>query len=320
MKFRTEIETIQFPFSIGYRNPMIMLGSCFSDEIGAILRENLFKISVNPFGVIYNPMSILNAMQALEERNGYLQEDLQFNNELYFSFDHYTKFSDTEPAAALAKINKAFLQAKSMEKENRVYLLTFGTAFIYELIETGQVVNNCHKLPASNFNRRMLNVEEIFDAYEKMIATTIVNHPETRFVFTVSPVRHLKDGMTGNQQSKATLILAIKQLVNSFPENCAYFPAFEIVMDDLRDYRYYGNDLLHPNDQAVEYIWGKFLESLIDEEGKKIMQKLKPILRASGHKPIHSGTAAHKKFMEKLIRNRRKLEGEYPFLQWTEIE
>jgi hypothetical protein len=320
MKFRTEIDIKTVPYPIGYEKPLLMLGSCFTDNIGSYLEKYLFPVSVNPFGVIYNPMSIKNSIEALLDKKRYLPGDLEFYNELYFSFDHYTKFSDPDSNRAIEKINHEFLEAKTLFSHCGHLILTFGSAYVYEHKESGRIVNNCHKLPASHFARRLLTVQEIVQHYKTLTDRLLAFNPEIKIILTVSPVRHIKDGLTGNQRSKSVLLLAAAALEQTYPGTCSYFPSYEIMMDDLRDYRFYNSDLLHPNDQAIAYIWSHFLEKCIKNDAAVIIQKLDPLLKALHHRPLHTHTEAYKKFREQTEEKIGKLKNSYPYLEWGKIK
>ena len=281
MKFRSEITIPEIKVKIGCEKPVIMLGSCFTENIGSFLEKHLFNVVVNPFGVIYNPFSIRNAIEALMHRDSYTIEDLNRHDELWFSFDHYTKFSDPDQHEALRKINDAFEKAKARFHASDRLILTFGTAYIYALKSNGRIVNNCHKIPAREFNRRRLTIREITDAYTELIKKILVHRPDMQLLFTVSPVRHLKDGFVENQRSKSILHLSIEQLTEAFPGTCDYFPSYEIMMDDLRDYRYYDNDLVHPNEPGMTYISELFREHCLDEQAQQVARELDPLDRKS---------------------------------------
>lgn len=319
MKTRTEIEFNEEIFRTGYRDPIVMLGSCFTGNIGEKLQKYLFHVSVNPFGVIYNPLSIKNALHALLHKDAYTKEDLDFHNELWFSFDHYTKFSDPSPDTVLEKINAEFTKARSMLNDAGALILTFGTAYVYTHLQKHRVVNNCHKIPAAAFQRKMLSVEEIVSEMTPLLNELSTAHPKLKLLFTVSPVRHTKDGLTDNQRSKATLLLAIQEIIQSDPEKYAYFPAYEIMNDDLRDYRYYAADLVHPNDQAIGYIWELFRKNCLDKEANQVIDQLEPVLRGVHHRPLHTGTEKYRKFQAQLEEKSRKLKNEFPFLDWGQI-
>ncbi len=319
MKFRTEISIPRPAFKIGYDKPILMIGSCFTENIGAYFNKYLFDTSINPFGVTFNPFSISNGIQALLNKEMYSEQDLGHYNELFFSFNHYTKFSDPEKEAALKKMNSSFLVAKEILTRAPYLILTFGTAFVFEYKKTGQVVNNCHKIPAREFSRRLLSVEEIVSVYSKLINIMKKLYAGTRIIFTVSPVRHLKDGLIENQKSKSILILSAGELVSHFPEHCAYFPSYEILMDDLRDYRFYAEDLLHPNEQAVDYTWQQFRDNYFEVDAIKIIKELDPLLKAMSHRPLHPNTKAFLDFQDVNAEKLRKLKNNFPFLKWSEL-
>lgn len=320
MKFRTEIHIPKAYHSLSYRKPVLMMGSCFTENIGSYLGNYLFNCIVNPFGVTYNPFSLKKGLEELLYKEKYAPEDLQFRKELYFSFDHYTKFSDPVAEYALEKMNSSFLRAKNYLHEAGTLILTFGTAYTYKYLKSGEVVNNCHKIPASEFERRMLGTDEIVESYLQLLDDLRKVNPDIHILFTVSPVRHLKDGLVENQLSKATLLLAIHRIINARPETCSYFPAYEIMMDDLRDYRYYKDDLLHPNEQAISYIWQHFSENYIDRESLRIMKQLDPVLKAFSHRPLHTSTKEYHNFRASTLEKVRKLKDNYSFLNWTVLE
>jgi len=319
MKTRTKIKIPGTLIPIDCHRPVVMLGSCFTDNIGSMLEKYLFNVSLNPFGVIYNPLSVVNALDALLHKSVYTEEDVLFRDELWFSFDYYTKFSDPSREEALEKINGSFKPAKELLKHAGSLIITFGTAFVYTYKETGRVVNNCHKIPASSFDRKMLTIDEILANVEPQIRELESFNPDLRILFTVSPVRHIKDGLVENQRSKATLLLAIRDLVGNYPEKCAYFPSYEIMTDDLRDYRYYGPDLLHPNEQAVSYIWELFRNHCIDREANQVINRLEPLIQSLQHTPLHRDTDKYRKFRSKLESDLGKLKNEFPFLHWENI-
>ena len=294
------------------------MGSCFTDNIGTLLQQNLFNIVVNPFGVTYNPMSLAGNLEKLLDKEEYTREDLYLQNELYLSFDHYSGFSDPDPDVALERINSAFQKAKENLGPDSTLLLTFGTSYIYTLKSSSEVVNNCHKLPAADFNRRRLTVEEITSRYVQLLERIWSEKGKLKVLFTVSPVRHLKDGFSENSRSKAILLLAIEELVEKYPDRCAYFPAYELMMDDLRDYRFFENDMVHPNGQAIDYIWNAFKGAVLDKESLRIMAELKSWIKAKQHRPMHTSTRSYSKFMENTEATGKKLRNDYPFLNWPE--
>lgn len=316
MNLRTPIQTEKLKKQISHKTPVLMLGSCFTDNVGAHLQKYLFDVTINPFGVIYNPLSVKRGLEALIRKDQYSEDDLDLHNELWFSFDHYTKYSDTTKAGALQKINSDFLVAKQKLQSAAFLVITFGTAYTYRYKSSGEIVCNCHKIPASEFDRYLLSPKSIIQEYSEMIPELHAINPGLQIIFTVSPVRHLKDGLQENQRSKATLLLAIHELADHFPESVHYFPAYEIMMDDLRDYRFYDEDLVHPNKQAIDYIWERFMETAVSSESHTIIKEIEPLLRDKGHRPLHKNTRAYQNFSDQLAKKELDLKNKYPYLNW----
>lgn len=318
MKLITEVELPQYPFRLDHHSGILMLGSCFTDNMGKLLDEYLFPITLNPFGTIFNPLSILNGLKALRDKGAYEAGDLEQNGGLYFSFDHYTGFSDADQKACMGKINSVFVPAKKALENAGTIILSWGTSWAYRVKDSGKVVANCHKIPATHFTRDRLSPEEIRGAYADILTQLIRDRPDMRILLTVSPVRHWKDGAHGNQLSKASLLLAADALVEEFPENVSYFPSYEIVMDELRDYRFYASDMLHTNELATSIIWEKLCASLISDESLKIIEELDPLIKFRKHRPrrMVSGEDAGRKKMELKEGEARS---KFPFLSWDKM-
>jgi hypothetical protein len=320
MKLVTEVSIPDFPFRIDHGTPMLMLGSCFTDHIGGLLKKYLFPVLVNPFGVIYNPLSVKKGLDALLHRDSYTESDLQQFNDLWFSFDHYTLFSSPRRNEALQRINREFEKGKQFMGSVRFLIITWGTAWVYRYRPTGEVVCNCHKIPAARFTRSRLTAEEIQAAYEPLIRDLLGKVEDMHILLTVSPVRHWKDGAHGNQLSKATLLLAAEALTGSFPGKVGYFPSYEIVMDELRDYRYYAEDMLHINSQATRYIWERFRESLISDRSRAIITELQPLLGMLEHRPLHPESLSSLKMFRQRDRMLKEMQQKYPHLAWEHLE
>ena len=316
MKLLTEISLPDYPIQIDHRAPSLFIGSCFTDNIGRILQRSLFPVSINPFGVTYNPVSVLKQLTALMEKEHYKPDDLNQHKDLWFSFDHYTGFSSPDREICLEEINKDFQQSKKVLSKAKLLVITWGTAWIYRYKTTGEVVCNCHKIPANEFTRSRLSVKEIIGSYSELLPKLFRHNPELKVLFTVSPVRHWKDGAHGNQLSKATLLLATEALEQLFPEQVFYFPSYELLMDELRDYRFYGEDLLHPNNSATRYIWEKFQKALVSEESQQIIRDLEPLLRMEEHRSIDKAKDAHRETIRIREKKRATLRKKYPFLDF----
>lgn len=298
--FRTTVEVKPFPIRIAYDTPILMLGSCFTDNIGSMLVDRKFPVLVNPFGVLYNPTSVSLVLNRIVSGNAYHEKDLQHHNNLWLSLHHHTSFSRVDKVDCLTNINRQLENAHTHWSKTQRLIITFGTARIYQLNKTGEPVANCHKIPAKEFTRRMLSVDEIVAEWSAQLDKLLKSKPNLKVLFTVSPVRHWKDGAHGNQLSKSTLLLAIDQLVQQFPENVFYFPSYEIMMDDLRDYRFYADDMLHPSPMAIEYIWEKFRGAFISPEDDRIIKEIESIVQACRHRPFNPNTKEYRLFVEKI--------------------
>ena len=319
MKFRTEVEIPAPEQQINYRSNLLFMGSCFTENIGDIMKNLQFSIDVNPFGVNYNPSSVARNLWTLINQKEYSTDDLHSGNDRWFSFDHHSDFSDSDPDTCLTKINRRINLSGSKLKETDYLLLTWGTAWVYVHKRTANVVSNCHKLPANDFSRHLLSVSQITDTYTKLFAALRKSAPELKIILTVSPVRHWKDGARLNSVSKSSLILAAHKLTEMF-SYCEYFPAWEIAMDDLRDYRYYDDDLVHPNKQMISYIWEKFSAAWLDQETIKIMKSVEKLVNAKNHRPFDPASQKHRDFCSKQLEEILRLGELYPFLKLGELE
>lgn len=313
LKFRTKIDIPSPDFQINYQYPILSVGSCFADEIGQRLQNMHYQVALNPFGVLYNPISIRNSVALLLNEYKFVEEDLFFHNGLWHSFQHHSSFSRVDKEACLLYINTALSNARKSLEETKVLILTFGTAWIYELEETGKVVSNCHKLPANNFERKRLTVDDILDSFGGLLEYLKIRLPDLQIIMTVSPVRHLKDGFAGNQMSKATLLLAVQELSEQL-DYVHYFPAYEIMMDDLRDYRFYKEDLVHPNKMAVDYIWEEFSANFLSEKEEELRKKIAQLQRALAHRPFNPASTEHQKFVQKQLSTIKQLQKQAPYL------
>lgn len=314
MEFRTLVNLPIKELSITHSDKILLLGSCFSENIGRFLVDNKFHCEVNPFGVLYNPLSIANAINCLKEKRTFDAAQLFVYRGLYHSFMHHGSFSDATPDKCLANIDKKLQPAIRQFSSLNYLLLTFGTAYIYEHNQTGKVVANCHKLPDKEFTRRLLTVNEIVQIYSDLISVLLENNTKLRFLFSVSPIRHIKDGMHQNQLSKSTLLLAIDALKKEYPASVFYFPSYEIVVDELRDYRFYADDMLHPSSVAVNYLWQSFVKCYLTAQTQQIMKEWSEINKALQHKPFRPDSEQHKSFLTQIVLKIEQLKRKYPFL------
>lgn len=315
MKFRTEVDLPEFKKKMGYRQQSMMMGSCFAESIGTYLQELCFPIIVNPFGTLYNPTSIANSLEHLLNNKKFADQDLFFYNGLYNSFSHHGRFSDSDPGKALKQINFKVAEASANLNNCHHLFITFGTSWVFEHKIDGTVVSNCHKLPASTFHRFRLSIAQITEIWIPLIEKLRRINPNLHLVFTVSPIRHMKDGAHGNQLSKSTLLLAIGELISKYGEDLiSYFPSYELVLDELRDYRFYASDMTHPSEMAIDFIREKFVSIVPDQEAKTILTELEKILIALKHKTQNINNTGYVSFIESQIEKTNQLQTKYPFV------
>ena len=317
--FRTTFNISEFPYKLNYKSKSLFIGSCFTENIGNYLKELKFDVKINPFGIIYNPVSISKNIDYLINKKQFGVDELVFYNELWFSFHHHGKFSDPDQIKCLIKINTAINEFSEFLKQADFVFLTLGSAYTYTHKSTNQVVANCHKFPSDTFVKTLLEPQKIVDDYKNILANLFSFNNKLKVVFTVSPIRHWKDGATENQLSKSVLFVAIHEIIKK-TNNCFYFPAYELIMDDLRDYRFYEDDMIHPNITALEYIRNKFTDAIIDEQSQSILNEIKKLIQAAKHKPFYPNSQSYKQFKEKFMEQTKKLRKQYPFLSLNEFE
>ena len=321
MKFRTEIEITSLGVKIGYENRVLALGSCFAAHIARKLAGAKFRVAENPSGILFNPLSIAAAIRSYADPAPVTRGELGFDGEVWHHFGFNGDFSAPTTDEALQKMNAARQAgADALRTADRI-VLTFGTAWVYKLKSSGKVVSNCHRLPEKMFDRQLLTVGEIVAEWKSLLLSLWKQNPELKILFTVSPIRHWKDGAHGNQLSKATLLLAIDALQKEFPEHTAYFPAYEIMMDELREYRFYADDMLHPSTTAIEYIWERFTGSMLSPDSLSILKEWKDIQKAINHKPFQPESEAYKRFISQTLLKMERLNEKFPYFDMTnEVE
>lgn len=320
MDFRTIIDISVSDIEINHSSRMMLFGSCFSENIGRKLLQFRFQVDVNPFGILYNPFSISAAMQRLLSATPFEESDLVFNNGLYHSLMHHGYFSSFDKTACLEGISERFESAVSQLEQTDLFLITFGSAYLYQWKENGEIAANCHKLPARLFRRFRLSVEEITEEWEKLISMLMAIRPDAKILFTVSPVRHWKEGAHENQISKSILHMAIDNLERLFPGNVRYFPAYEIMIDELRDYRFYDEDMMHPSSFAIDYIWHLFGNTFFSVDTTKINKEWEQIRKAIEHRPLYPGTEAYNTFVKDTRRKLEAFRRRYPWISCDDID
>ena len=291
---------------------MLAFGSCFAEHMGAYLARYKFDIDLNPFGVLYNPLSISSSLEILQERRLFGEADLFRQDKVWHSFAHHSRFSHPDLQTCLARINDRIAESSGRLARARWLLITWGTAWVYRHSDTGAVVSNCHKLPAFCFRREPLSPDEIVQTWTSLIAGLLQTNPALKLCFTVSPIRHLRDGAHANQLSKSILLLAADRLCALFPETCFYFPSYEIVMDELRDYRFYDADMVHPSEQAVAYIWERFGDCFFSELTQQENREWEKMLKLLNHRPMSAGIDAVRDLASRTLSRLQDFHRKYP--------
>ncbi|MFM7401848.1 MAG: GSCFA domain-containing protein [Bacteroidota bacterium] len=295
--FRTIFPGMASPFQIGHHDRILLSGSCFTEHIGSRLNDLRFRTLVNPFGIVYNPFSIADALARLSDGNAIYTRDSIFENQgVWRSWDHHSQFAKPDPVETLNGMNDAFRESSLFLKDTTYLLITLGTADVFYLHETGKIVANNHKMPDRLFGTRRLSVDFVADVLTGCLGSLLEKNPGMRFILTVSPVRHLRKGMIENQRSKAVLCLACEAVCRQIPE-AHYFPAYEILLDDLRDYRFYTSDMIHPSDVAVNYIWDYFSGTYFSESTRQTNAALEKINAALRHRPFNQDTEQYRAFL-----------------------
>lgn len=310
---------------ISYRDKVMLVGSCFTEHIGNALADLKFSVLQNPNGILFGPDAVCDSLLSYGEEKKYNLNDMFRLNEVWNSWKHHSRFSNINPAEAVRIINESQQAAYDFLKQADWLIITLGSSFTYRLtqiadtasLKIGDTVANCHRAPANWFTKEMLNTEDIESMLEDCLKRLKNFNPKLKFIFTVSPVRHIRDGVVENNRSKARLIEAVHYIDAKF-ESAYYFPAYELVIDVLRDYRFYDIDLVHPNYPATEFVLERFAETCIDEEAQQLMQEIKKIVIARRHKAFQPETKAHQQFLAAHFEKVRSLQQKYPFLDFKE--
>jgi len=326
MEFQLPIEIQTLTNRLTYQDNILLIGSCFTEHIGNKLLELKFNVLQNPNGILFDPQSVAASLVSYIDNRQYGADDLFYLNELWQSWQHHSIFSHVDREECLQHINQSQNAAHAFLKKTSCVVITLGSSFSYRLTDvaavaseknSGEPVANCHRAPAQWFRKHLTSIDEINAALDNCLHRLFHFNPGLQVIFTVSPVRHIRDGVVENNRSKARLIEVVHHLVNKF-DRLHYFPAYELVIDVLRDYRFYDIDMVHPNYPATEFVLEKFIQSCIDEPSQKIMEEVRKIVIARKHRPFQPSTNAHKQFLSTHLEKTKELQKRYPFLSLGE--
>lgn len=323
MDFHLAFTPGPFAQKINYRHKLLLMGSCFTENMGDKLAAYKFSVLQNPNGILFNPVSVKEAVENYISNKRVYETDLFYLNEAYHSWQHHSRFSGITNEDALQKMNASTNAAHQYLKVADFIIITLGSAWVYELTQkaanakTGSIAANNHKAPADWFNRRLLSNPEVIKLVNDTVCHLQQFNPLIKIIFTISPVRHLREGFVENNRSKAALINAVHLAIESF-ENVYYFPAYELVLDDLRDYRFYAEDMVHPNYAATNYVWEKFTGACIDETSRELMSEIYKINAAMSHKPFNPGSVAHKTFKNKYLQLCMAMQQNHPSMNLSD--
>jgi hypothetical protein len=317
MDFQIPIQIPTIPKGVSYKDKIILTGSCFTEHIGDKLEELKFDILQNPNGILFDPHSVATSLVSYIQNKQYKESDLTQFNELWQSWQHHSRFSHINKEECLRIINESQTMAHHFLKNANWLIITLGSSFSYRLTENNNPVANCHRAPAQWFRKHLMTIEETNTELDNCLHQLFQFNPNLRIIFTISPVRHIRDGVIENNRSKARLIEVVHHFVNKF-DKLFYFPAYELVIDVLRDYRFYDIDLVHPNFPATRFVMEKFMEHCVDPVSQQISEEVQQIVTARKHKPFQPSTEAHKKFLGTQLLKTSELQQKYPFLALQE--
>jgi hypothetical protein len=314
MKFLLDIDIKAPSKKISYQDKVMVVGSCFTEHIGGRLDDLKFSIMQNPNGILFDPLSVSSSLLSYLKNKQYTGEDLVYLNEVWQSWQHHSRFSGLVKEDVLQNINKSQSEAHAFLKEADWLIITLGSSFSYHLADTNVPVANCHRAPSQTFKKKLCEINDIISSYGYLLNELQKFNPALKVIFTISPVRHIRDGVVENNRSKARLLEAVHTIVELY-EQAFYFPAYELVIDVLRDYRFYDIDLVHPNYAATEFVFEKFTSTFIDEASQAIMNEIKKLVTACKHKPFHPSSEAHKTFLKKNLELVQSLQQKMPHLK-----
>ena len=302
--------------TLSYTSVVMMLGSCFAQNMGEVMRNVKMNVCVNPFGISYNPLSIASNINRVLDHREYSETEIIEYDNCWFSFDYHGMFSSSDKVDALTKINEAYRQAEVSLDNATHFIVTFGSSYVYEY--EGRVVNNCHKMSNKLFVERQLTIDEIVQVWQPLLQRLYMLNPKLEVIFTVSPVRYLGRGVHASQINKATLHIAIEQLKRHYPQ-ISYFPAYEIMLDELRDYRFYADDMIHPSALAIKIIWQRFCDTYLTNDGQQTMADVEKVVKALCHRPLHPDSEQYRKFVAATEREVNRIQTKYPHISFNSM-
>lgn len=316
MQFTTPIPIQKSIHQIDYNSKIVSLGSCFAVNIGEKFEHFKFQNTINPFGILFHPLALEKIISKAISKEKFTEENIFFHNERWHSFDVHSDLSTSNKEDFLEILNTNLEQLHNSLSNCSHVIITLGTSWVYRKIETDKIVANCHKVPQKEFKKELLSVEEIKKSLEGIVNSISKLNPEAKIFFTISPVRHIKDGFVENQWSKANLITAVHQSIHSKLSIASYFPSYEIMMDELRDYRFYAKDMIHPSQTAIDYIWKRFSETWISEEALITLQEIENIQKGLNHRPFNGESEQHQKFLGNLQQRIEMLKSKFQFMNF----
>lgn len=324
MQFTTKIPIQKSSFPIDYDSKIMLLGSCFAENMGEKFDYFKFQATTNPFGIIFNPVSLEKLIRRSVEKRKFTENDIFFHNDLWHCFEVHSELSNSDKDAFLESLNDLIRSTNKHLSDSTHIIITLGTSWVYRNIASNEIVANCHKVTQKEFTKELLSIQQIEESIESIISLVHSVNSNCKFIFTVSPVRHIKDGFVENTLSKAHLIAAIHSVLNRkfstslelTTQNNIYFPAYEIMMDELRDYRFYAEDMLHPSQTAIDYIWIQFFENYISESEFGLMNDICSIQKGLNHRPFNPNTESHKKFLHQLELKIKTIQNQHPFIKF----
>lgn len=315
MNFTTKVPIEKYQNPIDYNSKIMSVGSCFAENMGEKFEYFKFQNSVNPFGIIFNPVSIEKLVNRIVNQTPFSEADIFFYNDLWHCYEVHSELSNANKEDFLHNLNSILFENFNAFSNATHIIITYGTSWVYRNKTSNEIVANCHKVAQNQFDKEILSVETIEKSIEKTINLIQKINPNCNFIFTISPVRHIKDGFVENQRSKAHLISALQSAIYNL-QSANYFPSYEIMMDELRDYRFYANDMLHPSESAIDYIWIKFFENYVSETEFNLMNQVCEIQRALKHRPFNPDSESHLKFLSNLNLKISKIQEVLPSIKF----